>query len=436
MATKEKELEPITLPEGVDKFQYIKDTWGWVPHDTQREFMSYDAKIKVASCGRRWGKTEACAYDLAFYALKNQGSKQFIISPTYDQSKIIFGLLETIFSASHLDNLKVTRAPYSKLNIGTSEIQARSADGTGANIRGHSADRIVVDEAAYVSDSVIYEVISPMLADKNGELILISTPFGKNHFFRFYEQGIEKNEEIASFSFPTILNPHISTEYVLKQKKTLSEVRYKTEYEAKFVDNVSNVFKYSEIQNAFHNILEIQKPSKVVLGIDFARYSDYSVCSVVECDGEKHKLSYLDRFNSMTWEEEINRICQSIEIYKPDLIICDGTGIGDVLVENLEKALSLKGDFPPIMKYVFTNQGKENIMNNLNMLLSSELLQIPENEVLISELENFEYKMTETGALKMNARYGFHDDTVCSLALALWGAKEFSYSLNNNVYAF
>ena len=65
-----------------------------------------------------------------------------------------------------------------------------------------------MDEAAYVRDSVIQEVISPMLADRNGQLVMISTPFGKNHFYRAFLRGAESREQraegrCASFSFPS-----------------------------------------------------------------------------------------------------------------------------------------------------------------------------------------------------------------------------------------
>jgi hypothetical protein len=33
----------------------------WQPHAGQLEFLENPAKIKVLACGRRWGKTDACA---------------------------------------------------------------------------------------------------------------------------------------------------------------------------------------------------------------------------------------------------------------------------------------------------------------------------------------------------------------------------------------
>jgi phage terminase large subunit-like protein len=149
------------------------------------------AKTKVASCGRRWGKTEAAAVDASTFALLRPGSTQMIVSPTYDQSRLIFDTVERLILGSSLTRpvAKVVRTPYPRLTLGKSLIMARTADEDGRNLRGHAADRVIVDEAAYVKEAVIQEVISPMLADRNGELVMISTPFGKNHFYRTYLRG-------------------------------------------------------------------------------------------------------------------------------------------------------------------------------------------------------------------------------------------------------
>jgi len=165
--------------------------FGWRPHPTQALWLLDDSRIKVAACGRRWGKTEAAAVDAATFAIAAPGCVQMIVSPTYDQSRLIFDTVERLILGRAITRkvAKVTRTPYPRLQIGASLIMARTADEDGRNLRGHSADRVIVDEAAYVRDAVVEEVIGPMLADRSGQLVMISTPFGKNHFYRAFVQG-------------------------------------------------------------------------------------------------------------------------------------------------------------------------------------------------------------------------------------------------------
>ena len=55
--------------------------------------------------------------------------------------------------------------------------------GEEANIRGISAvDILIIDEAARVKES-LYSGARPMLATRNGKIILLSTPFAKRGFF-------------------------------------------------------------------------------------------------------------------------------------------------------------------------------------------------------------------------------------------------------------
>ena len=63
-------------------------------------------------------------------------------------------------------------------------------------------------------------------------------------------------------------------------------------------------------------------------------------------------------------------------------------------------------------------------MDYVNLLLDTGRISLLEDPVLIKEMENFEYSLTETGSVKLEAKYNFHDDTVCALALACHGGKD------------
>ena len=48
---------------------------------------------------------------------------------------------------------------------------------------------------------------------------------------------------------------------------------------------------------------------------------------------------------------------------------------------------------------------------------------IPDDELLIDELESYEYEVLPSGALRYAAPEGKHDDMVIAVALANWGAR-------------
>ena len=329
------------------RIEIARDLWGWIPHPTQRKWLLDEHPVKVAACGRRWGKTEAAAVDVATYAIANNGSVQMIVAPTYDQSKLISGTVERLLlrRPEIRKYTQITRTPYPDIRYRGSRIMARTADEDGRNLRGHSADRVIVDEAAFVRDQVIEEVIGPMLADRDGQLVMISTPFGKNHFYRAFVQGqadmadgkwsmangdkppeesaidhrpsdfakamsdkstISHSEpRVRSFRFPSWENPHISREYIEYQRTVMSDRQFRAEYEADFIDDQSAVFPWSDIEAAVSPLTPVPSPNTAltpsfghpspkvgrgdggegrirIAGIDWARYTDYTAVVVVE----------------------------------------------------------------------------------------------------------------------------------------------------------
>lgn len=413
--------------------------WGWKPHPTQREWLLDEHQIKVAACGRRWGKTESAAVDVATYAITHRGSVQIIVAPTYDQSRLIGNTVERLLlsHAAIRPYVRVTRTPYPDIRFGPSRIMARTADDDGRNLRGHSADRVVVDEAAFVRDKVVEEVIGPMLADHNGRLIMISTPFGKNHFYRAFVEGHRPDNgsdaadhgltcRTRSFRFPSWANPHISRDYIAYQKSTLSERQFRVEYEAEFVDDLSSVFPWDDIQACVTDdgTGTITDDGVRVAGIDWARYSDYTAVVVIEVAQPESRptsrVLCVDRFNRMDWKSQVERVAELLCRYGVSAVAADQTSAGDPVLEMLgDRLWHDRGMDVEIEGVVFTSQSKRELIDNLAVRLANREVTFPRIEALVNELQYYEYELTEAGNVRTGARQGYHDDCVCALALAL-----------------
>ena len=427
--------------------------FGWRPHRTQRLWLLDDSKVKVAACGRRWGKTEAQAVDAAVYAICNPGSRQMIVSPTYDQSKLIFNTVDMLLSSCPQTRsaVKVRRSPYPRLNLRKSLITARTADEDGRNLRGQNADRVIVDEAAYVRDAVIEEVIAPMLADRDGQLIMISTPFGRNHFCRAFVKGqkesngskeSEDTRRYASFRFPSWENPHISREYIESQREELTPRQFSVEYEAQFLDDQNSVFTWADIEAAIADnpspalpYEEREQPSPALshevegarwrtAGVDWARYSDYTVVVILEAGVSGQRVVAMDRFNQINWQAQVTRVADFLQQHRVNSVTLDQVSIGDALLELLQAEVwdrrSMNID---VQGLKFTNTSKREVIDNLVVKFAHRQLSIPDDQQLIKELQFFEYEVTEAGNIRLNAKSGYRDDMVIALALAAWAAK-------------
>ena len=417
-----------THPDPSGRLLVAQRLFGWTPHETQRLWLLDEHKVKVASCGRRWGKTEAQAVDAATFAMCNKGTRQMVVSPTYDQSRLIFDSVERLLLSCGLTrgHTHCVRTPYPRVEIGGSVIMARTADEDGRNLRGHSADRVIVDEAAYVRDAVLEEVIGPMLADRDGQLIMISTPFGKNHFYRAFVMGEGKeSSRHSAFRFPSWRNPHISRDYIEMQRDVLTRRQFAVEYEAEFLDDQNSVFAWADVQSAFEGNIAVDD-SRVgwrVAGIDWARYSDFTCIVIVETAETPHRVVASDRFNRFEWHTQVDRVADFMNKHRVNEALADQTSVGDPLLEQLRNTLCEKGSDVNLQGMTFTNSGKREIIDNLSIRLAHGDLTFPYDEQLVRELQYYEYEVTTSGNVRMNARPGYTDDLVVALALAAWQAK-------------
>jgi hypothetical protein len=400
-----------------------KALWNWEPHKTQKTWLLNNSPIKVAACGRRWGKSESCAVDLLTFAIAVPNSTQIVVAPTYDQANILFNTCQRMTQqVEALSKLTSTRrSPYNELVLQDARIMFRTSGTDGRTLRGHSADRIIVDEAAFVLAGVIDEVIGPMLADRQGQLIMVSTPWGRNHFYRAFSLGTDPGEpDHAGFQFPTRDNPYVSASYVQRQRRDLPERAFRVEYEADFIDDVSAVFPHDSIQSAIAEPVPYRGP--IAVGVDWARYSDYTVALAVSCQPPFQVIDFV-RFQQLPWERQIAQVAEFIAKHQPKVVLTDQTAVGDPLIEQLRTKLWDDGVQTDVRGLVFTSASKRELIDTLAIAFSKGEIRIPPDPDLIRELEYYEYEMTPAGAIKMNARAGYHDDLVIALALAVFSAE-------------
>ncbi len=408
--------------------------------------MLCNSKVKTAACGRRWGKSESVAIDIAVHAISYPGSIQMVIAPTDDQTRIImqqvshrlhhveriqkyliekhspywsieFKDQELAKDADALVGLPKTRRYERKQAIvDPTQILARTAGPDGKGLRGRRAHRVIVDEAAFVPDSVMDEVVTPLLADYNGQLVLISTPSGRNHFWRAFERGLDSQQQrYSSFQFPTSANPHIPAEYIENERLVKPERIFKVEYEAVFADAEGQVFRHVE-ESCDGEFEPAREGRYYVAGVDLARVNDFSVTCVI--DVESGRLVALDRYNKVDWPIQKARIVELLHRYNDAGGLMEVNHVGDVILDDVRRmGANLKG-------FATTSKSKPDLIDGLAVAFEQGSLKLPKRSlctVLVDELQSYQYTRTAEGNYISNAPDGKHDDCVIALALA-WRA--------------
>lgn len=165
-------------------------------------------------------------------------------------------------------------------------------------------------------------------------------------------------------------------------------------------------------ENATAIVREAVDGESYVIGVDLARHVDWTVISVF--NENDHKQVFLDRFNQVDWALQRARIEAVARRYNNGLIRIDATGVGDPIAQDLIAA-GLR-----VEPYVFTNQSKKNLINNLALKLEQDDIKIIQEPEQIKELEIFSYEKTAAGNIRYEAPEGQHDDCVMALALSVY----------------
>lgn len=380
------------------------------PHPGQQKVIDSKARFKVLMCGRRWGKSLVAM----ILALEDMVDRKHVayVTPEFSLGKEFFKeihqyLPKEVVAASNKSDL------YIELITGGS---VRFFSGNAIdNFRGRKFHKVIIDEAAFIPDlqSAWDQSIRPTLTDYKGDAIFISTPRGKNFFDALFNKGKNEEKDYEAFHFTSYDNPFIDPYEIDAARESLPEAAFNQEYMAVPAEDANNPFGSKYIKQ---NVVELlsNKPT-VVFGIDVAKVRDWTV--IVGLDEDGH-LSYFDRFRQ-PWETTKDKIRN---LPAATLKVMDSTGVGDVVLEGLQM------DTQNIEGFKFTGESKPKIIHSL--IKAVETGKVKYNQVIADEMMVFEYRTTSTGHIQYNAASGYHDDTICALALANFHLKYFERITN------
>lgn len=165
-------------------------------HKAHIEIINDQSRFKVLACGRRFGKTFIVSL-MALAALMQTNRRVWIVAPDYSLTEKVFRELYSIL----VHQLKIIipgkqgrarnqKGDYYLETPWGSILEGKSMDNADS-LAGEANDLVIVDEAAIQSnmDEIWTQMIRPTLMDKEGSAIFISTPRGKNGFYKMFMFG-------------------------------------------------------------------------------------------------------------------------------------------------------------------------------------------------------------------------------------------------------
>lgn len=383
-------------------------------HPAQAMVRQSPARFKVLSCGRRWGKTLLGSSLSLSVAL--QGGRAWWVAPTYKMTdpgwRAIAGL------ASQIPGARIRRGDKEVLIGRQGVVAVRSADNWTA-LKGEKLNHLTMDECAFIKEQAWTESLRPTLTDYHGSGMFISTPNGRNWFYRLFMLGQEGGNPIyQSWSMPTVSNPYIDPAEIEAARFELPEAIFEQEYLAIFLVDEGTVFR--NIDPCMIAPLD-QTPAdheghSIVGGIDWASHQDFTAVSLgcLTCRKEIDR----DRFNKIDYLLQAARIRALWERWKVGTQFGGFLGESNAMGEPIIQAMQDQGI--PIIGFQTTYASKGQLIRGLSLVFERQSYQFQNDPTWTNELLLYEQKVSPvTGKRAYNAPSGFHDDTVIARALMI-----------------
>lgn len=405
------------------------------PFPYQMKFLQDKSHLIVVCAGRQIGKSLMTSVRALWFALTHENTNTLIVSATLRQSMLLFEKVMSFIDVSPLLIKSVAYRSRTRIKFTNgSWITALPCGTIGKTLRGATANQIIIDEAAFVPDRVISEVLLPMTATTNGNVIMLSTPFDKDHiFFKAFT-----SPSWSKYHFPSSVNPLITKEFLDYQLELQGQLVFDQEYNAQFVDDQKAFFPMSLLRSSLHycaedpcSFCELQiTPEKLAGRNLFAGYDpggkvDPSAFVIVEKQKDKSLHVVFTKTYLADPKKEVENLytnfSQEIAEYHKKFrlsrLYVDSTGLGSPIVEQL-KNLKL-----PAQGIQLTLQSKDELFSNLKLLFENKRLTLPNNLSLLSNLNCIQADAAG-GHYAFSHNRGSHDDLAYALGLACLAATK------------
>jgi hypothetical protein len=368
----------------------------------QEAILDAPERYTVTAAATKCGKTASHIIWMFEQALKlKENQSVWWVAPVYQQAEIAFRRMKTQINVK--DFFITNESKLTLILPNGARIEFKSAEKPD-NLYGDDVYAAVVDEASRMREESWFALRTTLTATK-GKCKLIGNVKGKKNWF--YKLGERARLGEPDYKFFKITAYDAAKEGILdleeieQAKRDLPEFVFKELYLAEPGDDKSNPFGIDNIRRCY---APISNSTPVAFGIDLAKYTDWTVITGLDVN---NNVCYTDRFQN-DWMQTKQKI---INIVGRTPAHIDATGLGDPIVEDLQRVL------PNIKGFKYTSQSKQQLIEGLVIEIQQNLIFFPEHPYG-NELENFEFEYTRTG-VKYSAPSGMNDDAVNSIALAV-----------------
>jgi hypothetical protein len=437
----------VSVDEGLIPFRMYK---------FQKELVEkfHNNRFNIAKLPRQTGKSTVVVSYLLHYALFNDNSNIGILANKASTARDLLGRLQTAY-----ENLpKWLQQGVIAWNKGSMELENGSkimaASTSASAVRGMSFNIIFLDEFAFVpnhiADDFFSSVYPTISSGQRTKVIIISTPYGMNHFYKLWVDAQNKRNNYVWTEVHWSEVPGRDEKWKEETIKNTSERQFTQEFECEFLGSVDTLIAASKLRslvfdtpirtNKGFDVYEEPKSNKeYIITADVSRGigGDYSAFIVFDITTVPYQIVAKFRNNEikpMLFPNIINDVARA---YNHAYVLCEVNDVGDQVASILQYDLeypnvlmcSMRGRAGQLVGQGFSGNKtqlgvkmsitvKKQGCANLKQMVEDDKLLFRDYDI-INELTTFIQKKQS-----FEADEGFHDDLVMCLVIFAWLATQ------------
>ena len=239
-------IKIVSLDEGLTQFK---------PYDFQEKLINrfHENRFNICKMPRQTGKSTTVVSYLLHYLIFNDSVNIGILANKAATARELLGRLATAY-----ENLpKWMQQGIIAWNRGNIELENGSkilaASTSASAVRGMSFNILFLDEFAFVpnhiADSFFASVYPTITSGKSTKVIMVSTPHGMNHFYRYWHDAERGKNEYVPTDVHWSEVPGRDSAWKAQTIANTSEQQFKVEFECEFLGSVDTLIAPSKLKS-------------------------------------------------------------------------------------------------------------------------------------------------------------------------------------------
>ena len=437
-------IKIVSLDEGLVHFKM------W---DFQEELIKnfHENRFNICKMPRQTGKSTTCVAYLLHYIVFNDSVNVGILANKAATARELLGRLQTAY-----ENLpKWMQQGILSWNKGSMELENGSkilaASTSASAVRGMSFNIIFLDEFAFVpnhiAEAFFSSVYPTITSGKTTKVIMVSTPCGMNHFYRYWHDAQRGKNEYTATEVHWSEVPGRDEAWKEQTIKNTSEQQFKVEFECEFLGSVDTLISVTKLRNLvfedpivnnYKGMLVYEHPIKgndYIITVDTARGIDHDSSAFIVFDITTYPYKTVARFKNAEIKPMLfpNIIHDTARAYNEAYVLVEINDIGEQVASIMQYDLEYENMLMCAMRgrngqqvgsgfsgsktqmgVRMTQAVKKLGCSNLKTLMEDDKIVTNDYDI-IAELTTFVQKKQS-----WEAEDGCHDDLAMCLVIFAW----------------